>query len=326
MGELKVSSIKSLIENQNRMRKIMNSPIIEAINSNRRLIESISYTSKILNSNAELLKSISIAKEFMSVSEQLKIMNVSNYFNHNSFKHLKQVNEIHNSFRFQYDQISHLQGVLGVKQYIEKINYNELISATATIQAALNSLNINYSNIYIDDIEVESVKDFIDDMNDDTERLNWEQKLVNWIDKVKTKHPILLWVLLGIISTVICTQISQPINDLIDSIPTFLESRSNDDLKLDIDKDIKGYMRENVYNDFYEFKDYIFNTYRFISCDDVYLRKNPKMSSYAIEMFNKGDVIKIIRKNNHWSYVEFENKDGEILNGWINTRYTKRFD
>ena len=50
------------------------------------------------------------------------------------------------------------------------------------------------------------------------------------------------------------------------------------------------------------------------------------MNTYAIEKFTKGDVIKIIRKNNHWSYVEYENKDGEILNGWINTRYTKRFD
>lgn len=321
-----MASVKSLIESQNRMRKIISSPAMEAINSNRRLIESINYPKEILKSNAELFKRISLKQELMPVSQQLKIMSVSKYINHNSFQHLKQINEMYNSFRFQYENISNLQGVLGVKQYIEHINYRQLILATATIQDALSSLNINYNNICIDDIEVESVEDFIHDMTDDTEILNWEQRLVIWIDKVKIKHPVLLWVLLGIISTVICTQISQPINDLIDSIPSFLESKSNDDLKLDIDKNIKGYMKENVYNDFYEFKEYIFNTYRFINSDDVYLRKTPKMNSYTIEKFKKGDVIKIIRKNNHWSYVEYENKDGEILNGWINTRYTKRFD
>lgn len=322
-----MSIVKSLIQSQNRMCKIMSSPMIEAINSNRRLIESISYPREILKSNAELLKSISARQEFIPVSEQLKRMSVSNYLNNNSFKSLREINEIHNSFRIQYNQISQLQGVLGVKQYIEQINYKELISATTTLQAALNSLNIDYNNICIDDNEVESVKDFIYDMTDDTETLNWEQRLVNWIDKVlKAKHPVLLWVLILVIGNVISTQFSKPINDLIDSIPTFLESRPNNNLKLDIDKDIKGYMKDNVYNDFYEFKDYIFNTYRFISFDDVYLRKSPKMNSYAVEKFTKGDIIKIIKKNNHWSYVEYENKDGEVLNGWINTRYTKRFD
>lgn len=321
-----MSSVKTLIESQNRMRKIMSNSMMEAINSNRNLIKSISYQREVLKSNSELLKSIRLKQEFMSVSKQVEIMSVSNYLNNNSFRYIRQVNEMQKSFRVQYNHISHLQSVLGVKQYIEQVNYKELISATATLQATLNSLSIDYNNICIDDNEVESIQDFIYDMSEDAETLNWEQKLVKWIDKVKIKHPVLVWVLLGIISSVIVTQFSQPIIDLIGSIPSFLESRSNDDLKLDIDKDIKGYMRESVYNDFYEFKDYIFNTYRFINCDDVYLRNSPKMKSYAIEKFTKGDVIKIIRKNNHWSYVEYENKNGEILNGWINTRYTKRFD
>lgn len=250
-----MSSVKSLIESQNRMRKIMRSPMIEAINSNRRLIESISFPGEILKSNAELLKSISLNQEFKPISEQLKIMSVSNYLNNNSFKYLREINEIHSSFRVQYNHISNLQSVLGVKQYIEQINYKELISATSMLQSALNSLNMDYNNICIDDNEVEFVQDFIYDMTDDTEALNWEQKLVKWIDKViKSKHPVLLWVMLGVISSVICTQIAQPINDLIDSIPTFLESRSNNDLKLNIDKDIKGYMKDNVYNDFMNLK------------------------------------------------------------------------
>ena len=321
-----MATVKSYTEYQNKISKIINSPLMEAISSNIRLIQSISYPKEILKVNENILKSIRLNQELISASDKLKIMSVPNYINYDFFQYINQINNIYKSFGPQYTQILKMQEVQDLTRYINKSSYKELALATATIQDTLSSLKIDYNNICIDDIDVESVDLFIHDMSDDTETLNWEQKLANWINKVKTKYPVLLWLLCGIITNVLFARIAEPINNLVNSVPNFIESISNDDLKFSIDKEIKGYMKENIYNDFYEFKDYIFNTYRFINYNDVYLRRSPKMKSYAIEKFNKGDVVKIIRKNNHWSYVEYENKDGEILNGWINTRYTKRFD
>ncbi|MFM5179601.1 SH3 domain-containing protein [Aeromonas veronii] len=65
---------------------------------------------------------------------------------------------------------------------------------------------------------------------------------------------------------------------------------------------------------------------RFISGDEVRLRALPSIKSEIITTLNFGQSVYVIEKNRSWIKVAIPQKQGEALEGWVFTEYTKRFN
>lgn len=64
---------------------------------------------------------------------------------------------------------------------------------------------------------------------------------------------------------------------------------------------------------------------RFISAQNVNLRKGASRSSEIIALLDLGQIVTVISKKRNWIEVECEFEDREILRGWVFSRYTNRF-
>jgi hypothetical protein len=67
------------------------------------------------------------------------------------------------------------------------------------------------------------------------------------------------------------------------------------------------------------------NDLRFISRDNVYLRKAPSTKSEISDEMVLGQVVTVLSKNRNWIEITYEYDNGEIMHGWVFTRYTAKF-
>lgn len=63
---------------------------------------------------------------------------------------------------------------------------------------------------------------------------------------------------------------------------------------------------------------------RFISGNNVYLRKSSSVDSNVLDTTKSGQVVTVISKRKNWIEVEYKNENDEIMHGWVFTRYTKK--
>ncbi|MCF5895854.1 SH3 domain-containing protein [Aeromonas veronii] len=65
---------------------------------------------------------------------------------------------------------------------------------------------------------------------------------------------------------------------------------------------------------------------RFICGEEVRLRVSPSIKSEIITTLNFGQSVYVLEKNRSWIKVAIPQKQGEALEGWVFTEYTKRFN
>jgi hypothetical protein len=64
---------------------------------------------------------------------------------------------------------------------------------------------------------------------------------------------------------------------------------------------------------------------RFISAENVILRKRPSIKSEILDLTVLGQVVTVVSKKRNWIEIKYKYEDGEILHGWVFTRYTAKF-
>ena len=64
---------------------------------------------------------------------------------------------------------------------------------------------------------------------------------------------------------------------------------------------------------------------RFVSTDILHLREQPNIGSASLDELQFGQVITVISKKRNWLKVTYSYDDGEVMQGWVFTRYTERF-
>jgi uncharacterized protein YgiM (DUF1202 family) len=64
---------------------------------------------------------------------------------------------------------------------------------------------------------------------------------------------------------------------------------------------------------------------RFITGNNVRLRKHPSVKSEILDELILGQVVTVISKKKNWIQVEYEYENGDVMTGWVFTRYTARF-
>ena len=350
-----MSNVKYIIEQQERYRKFSKSlgscklineirplqqaikiqntlPNKSALDDVRSILKKQGNAMRVLRENREIISNIGIVEQLKFMQSVLNQKNIYNVFllNKNVISELKKYDKnIGKSMNVARIQLSAIENIKRNNKYIYGLNnISKLASLATTIQDSIDWDNINYDEINIDDINVNEVEDMTESIIENIEDIdcNWQLNVANSIKKWGSKRPVYFFILFTIILPSLVNNIlNASIEKTIDTVTTIVQYMENKDAFISKEKQVKKYMIDEINNKFYKFKDYIFKTYRFIKIDNVYLRKSPKMKSFPITKLNKGDIVKIIRKNNHWSYVEYKKSEYEVLTGWINTRYTKRF-
>lgn len=90
------------------------------------------------------------------------------------------------------------------------------------------------------------------------------------------------------------------------------------------DKEIKSNVVKNIDKEAKDNKEYILNTYRFVNTNALSVRVSNNIKSNKLYELKYGDVVKILKKNKNWSFIEYEEDEAQIR-GWAFTRYISRF-
>lgn len=145
----------------------------------------------------------------------------------------------------------------------------------------------------------------------DTEDVNLFKK---WFERL----PIILQLLL----VFIFIQTLQPVvnNITANLITPYVEEAISDWLNSDRDK-VKV-----LKNLTFERFDTLMSDLRFISGDNVQLRKMPSIKSEAIDELRIGRIVVFLSKERNWTEVMVQYDEGEPMRGWVFTRYVKRFN
>ncbi|MCF6323062.1 MAG: SH3 domain-containing protein [Gammaproteobacteria bacterium] len=73
------------------------------------------------------------------------------------------------------------------------------------------------------------------------------------------------------------------------------------------------------------FGEYDLEGLRFISRNDVHLREGPNTKSEIIDALEIGRVIILLHKDRRWSEVRVQYEDGVVEEGWVHSRYVRKF-
>lgn len=67
------------------------------------------------------------------------------------------------------------------------------------------------------------------------------------------------------------------------------------------------------------------NGLRFITAEHLRLRQGPSTKSQVVDDLRRGQIVSVLSKERNWIEVRYEYEDGEVVTGWVFTRYTSRF-
>lgn len=169
---------------------------------------------------------------------------------------------------------------------------------------------------------------------------NLEQKWIGIWSDYKEIHPvksdvltktynyilnILIKMFFGVIGTIIFMNMISGKVQIIESFLKTKDSANNFTIS-----DAKKEVQNIINNEYYPIKNEIFNTYRYIDKDNVFIKENHKINGYGVKKLEKGDIVEIQYQNDskkrykNWIYVQYEDEEGTMYEGWINNIYTKK--
>ncbi|MBF0706609.1 SH3 domain-containing protein (plasmid) [Alkalihalobacillus hwajinpoensis] len=198
-----------------------------------------------------------------------------------------------------------------------------------TLRSITQSIDFEALNAFIDSVDIESDIGYLDDgelreisgeieleISRITEEENMESvsafpnlinKIVYWAtDSSAGKKHLVINLILSLIVSVASGQITIAIN-------------SSDN----VSSKEKILVAERVVEDM-TIPTYFKMQHRLVIKDNLYVRSNKKKQSNIVDVLNIGNIVRIIEKNRNWTFVEYENGDGELERGWVNTRYIKQ--
>ncbi|ACJ34415.1 SH3 domain-containing protein [Anoxybacillus flavithermus] len=64
---------------------------------------------------------------------------------------------------------------------------------------------------------------------------------------------------------------------------------------------------------------------RMVSTSQLPVRQTNKKNTKAIDTLHFGQVVRVIEKRRNWTLVAYQKEDGEVVKGWVLTRYLEKF-
>jgi hypothetical protein len=77
----------------------------------------------------------------------------------------------------------------------------------------------------------------------------------------------------------------------------------------------------------YKDKEYTFEElkpFRMVSTSQLTVRQTNKRNTKAIDTLHFGQVVRVVEKRRNWTLVAYQKEDGEVVKGWVLTRYLEK--
>ena len=160
------------------------------------------------------------------------------------------------------------------------------------------------------------------DRIESNDNLTVGQKLHLILEEISKRYPIFALIIMILVLSPMQSYIDDWVKN---GVSVCIEQFKHEDKNINIDKKVKQQIVKNAKEDNVVNKEYIFNTYRFVSTDVLFVRSNKSIKSYKIGELKYGDVVTVLNKSKNWTLVEYSENDCYIK-GWVFTRYISRFD
>jgi hypothetical protein len=74
--------------------------------------------------------------------------------------------------------------------------------------------------------------------------------------------------------------------------------------------------------------DVYFEYIRFVKVNNLHVRQTANSKGKVVDKLPRGEVVTLITKNKNlnWSQIRYQNHDGEVMQGWVFSRYLQRFN
>ena len=157
-----------------------------------------------------------------------------------------------------------------------------------------------------------AISDLEEDIKKSEKILKSVEDPKDFIEKIKKLPSMLLWFFVFVVLPIIINLTSAYLKPAIDE---YLENNDSSDTdKVRAIKGIPGKIGQ-------------INTtgLRFITGNNVRLREEPSTKSDILDELVLGQVVEVLSKKRNWIEVCYEYPDGEIVTGWVFTRYTTNF-
>lgn len=177
----------------------------------------------------------------------------------------------------------------------------------------LSELNNRVSDISLDDMNTVSIENDLEAAADQLDKVEDGKSFFTVFSKL---HPTVQTFLCFLIFHVILQQLNSiSANLLTPKVESLLESnKAPDREKIREIKQIPLSLSEvNT------------NHLRFITGNNVRLRAHPSTKSEILDELAFGQIVTVLSKERNWIEVTYEYENGEILSGWVFTRYTAKF-
>lgn len=174
------------------------------------------------------------------------------------------------------------------------------------------------------ELEIENALDgAVIDINDG---ISFQQQLAEFINKLKSKYPLLLIILYMFILSPIQSAIDDAVLGVIKGTTAAIVEQPATNHKV-IEKNIRIEVNKtlNIKIESIDARAEILKTYAHVSTDHLVIRQSNKVKSRALYTLGFGQVIRIIHKERKWTLVEYETEEN-VIRGWVFTRYISKFN
>ncbi len=173
------------------------------------------------------------------------------------------------------------------------------------------SLTVEDQSFSLNEIN-DKISDIIDEVNrNEDARHNFFELFFKEIDKfAKPLRVILIWVVLPFIISVTAGLATPHIQEM-------LKTELNN--KQTIVREIKKQTPQH-------FDMRGLSNFRFVTATVLFVRAGPAQKTKKLDELVLGQVVHILHKKKNWTFVGYTDQDtGEIHEGWVFTRYIKKF-
>lgn len=156
--------------------------------------------------------------------------------------------------------------------------------------------------------------------------ISFQQKIAEFINKIKTKYPVMFFIFLSFVLNPVQEAITDGVTQLIKGKTTpIIEQAQAPDYKA-IEKNIKVEVNNtlNINIESKDVRDKLLKIYGYVSTDKLIIRQSNRVKSKALYTLEFGQVVRIIHKDRNWTLVEYKS-DEDVIRGWVFTRYVSRF-
>lgn len=173
------------------------------------------------------------------------------------------------------------------------------------------SLIVEDESFSFDEIN-DKISDIIDEVNrNEGTKHSFFEIFFQEIDKLaKPLRVILIWVVLPFIISVTAGLATPHIQEML---------RTKQNNKQTIVREIKKQTPQH-------FNMRVLSHFRFVTATVLFVREGPSQKTKIIDELVLGQVVHILHKKKNWTFVGYTDQDtGEIHEGWVFTRYIKKF-